>query len=210
MFALFFTLAETPAVPIDTPDPDERNNFVIRCPDGWGYRTFEGNNGLIGVLWPKGTSFNLTDTAIFVFLQDNNEPFPEEPDNINLFDEKCPKAKFMFDKTRSDSDLTQSLGERYFSGRCGRTMVIMKERIENYNIIILAVSAKKYITKDQLYDLKEITRAYRREAEAYLRHQESGSIDEINDRDSDDGDEEEEDTRQNTDNGALPLYSEKK
>lgn len=156
------------AIPIETPDFDERNKFVIKCPEGWGYRTFNGENGLIGAMWPAGITFNATDTAVFIFLQNNNRKRPKVPDNINLFTEKCPKAKFKFAKKSGQDDSTLSLAEQYFSGRCGRTMVILKETVENYNIIVTVISAK-YITKAQLVDIKEITSNYKDEVEKYLK-----------------------------------------
>ena len=177
---ILFAFAETPAVPIDTPDTDERNDFVIRCPDGWGYRTFKGENGLIGVFWPKGTSFNLTDTAIFVFLQDKSKTLPKIADNINLFTEKCTKARFKFIPLEAENNPTKSLGERYFRGRCGRTMVIIEESVEAYNIVILIASAKAYRTKKQLSDLKEIANAYKREAEEYVKRSNSEDEGEAN------------------------------
>lgn len=194
LFSVFFAFAETNAVPIDTPDTDERNDFVVRSPDGWGYRTFKGNNGLIGAFWPRGTSFNRTDTAIFVFLQDSDEELPRIPDNINLFTEKCTKARFKFATSLSDNNPTKSLGEKYFNGRCGRTMILMKEEVENYRIVIALVSAKPYITKKQLSDLKEISSAYRYEAEEYIKVK-NGEFDEDEDdkQNSNESDESEDD-----------------
>ena len=184
---LFSVFVETYSVPIDTPDVDERNNLVIRSPDGWGYRTFRGNNGLIGVFWPKGTSFNKTDTAVFVFLQDSNEQFPEIPDNINLFTEKCTKATFKFAEITADENPTKSLGEKYFNGRCGHTMILSEEKIDNYRIVIALVSAKPYVTKTQLRDLKEISNAYRRETEEYITNKQNINLeDDEEDNDSDD------------------------
>lgn len=170
LFLLFIFLfsIEISAVPIETPEVDERNKFVIKCPDGWGYRTFKGENGLIGVMWPAGTTFNLTDTAVFIFVQNNKEELPKLPDNINLFTEKCPKAKFKFTDKSEEDDPTLSLGEKYFSGRCGRTMLIIKETIDHYNIIMAVVSAK-YITKSQLAEIKEAAGNYRHEVEKYLK-----------------------------------------
>jgi len=170
--------------PIETPDEEERNEFCIRSPDGWGYRTFEGNNGLIGTLWPAEKTFNSTDTAVFVFLQNDNEEFPEAPHNINIFMEKCPQASFHFFKKESDkeeegeddkkenheNDDTLSIAEEYFSGRCGRTMILFKEKVEYYTVIIALVSAK-YVSKSQLADVKLAARAYRREIEKYLEDQ---------------------------------------
>jgi hypothetical protein len=167
-FLTIFLFADVGSIPIDTPDSDERNNFVIKSPDGWGYRTFNGDNGLIGVMWPAGTTFNSTDTAVFIFLQDNSKPIPKIPCNINLFTEKCLKAKFKFATPKEEKDTTKSLGEKYFNGRCGRTMIIMKETIDNYNIIITAVSAG-YITKSQLADIKKVAKNYKNEAEKYIR-----------------------------------------
>lgn len=184
---------ETSAVPIETPDTDERNDFVVRCPAGWGYRTFKGNNGLIGVFWPKRTSFNLTDTAIFVFLQDYDKPLPKKADNIHLFREKCTKANFKFSTERSDRNPTKSLGEKYFRGRCGRTMVIMEEVVGPYRVVLLIASAKMYITKKQLLDFKEIARAYRSEAQEYFDRLQSGENifdDEEEEEESADSDEE--------------------
>jgi hypothetical protein len=154
-------------VPIETPEFDERNEFVIRSPEGWGYRTFRGKNGLIGVLWPAGTSFNSADTAIFVFIQNDNEKLPPLPNNINLFTEKCSKANFKF-STKKDQDKTQSIAEEYFTGRCGRTMVLFKEIIDNYTVIIALVSAN-YISKAQLNSTKEIVSAYKEEIEKYIK-----------------------------------------
>jgi hypothetical protein len=156
------------SVPIETPELDERNKFVIKAPDEWGYRTFGGDNGLIGALWPRGTSFNSTDTAIFVFLQNNDAELPEKPANINLFTEKCPKANFIFSKRKKD-DETLSIAEEYFSGRCGRTMVLFKEIVDNYTIVILVASAR-YISKKELADAKAVAANYRKEVEKYIKN----------------------------------------
>ncbi|MDR0631657.1 MAG: hypothetical protein LBF54_00175 [Holosporaceae bacterium] len=157
------------SVPIETPEFDERNEFVIRSPEGWGYRTFRGKNGLIGALWPAGTSFNSTDTAIFVFLQNDNEKLPSVPDNINLFTEKCLKANFKF-STKKGQDRTQSIAEEYFSGRCGRTMILFKEVIDNNYTVIIALVSANYVSKAQMASAKEVASAYREEIER--RHKE--------------------------------------
>lgn len=172
LYIIFFVFVGTFGIPIETPDTDERNDFVIRCPYGWGYRTFKGENGLIGVFWPKGTSFNLTDTAIFVFLRDKSKHHPTKLDNIHLFEEKCTKARFKIPKEVEDRNPTKSLGEKYFRGRCGRTMIIIEESIGNYNVVLLLASAKRYITKKQLADFKDIAIAYRREAEDCIKSKE--------------------------------------
>jgi hypothetical protein len=165
---LFLTIAfcncRICCAPIATPDFDERNRFVIKAPDGWGYRTFNGENGLIGVFWPFGTSFNSSDTAIFVFLQNDDKKLPVKPDNINLFKEKCPDAKFRFSDPKNAGDETLSIAEEYFSGRCGKTMILFKEVINNYTVIILLASAK-YVSQKQLSDAKEIATNYRKEIE---------------------------------------------
>lgn len=163
---LLFFIEIAKCIPIETPDiPEECNNFMISCPSGWGYRTFDAENGLIGVFWPEDTTFNATDTAVFVFLQDNNKKLPEEPENLNLFTEKCTKATFNF--SFKDDDPTESLAEKYFSGRCGRTMIIFKERVKNYHVILALVSAK-YISKKQLNDVKQIAKNYKQEIKTYL------------------------------------------
>jgi hypothetical protein len=167
LLAILLYFAGMFAVPIDTPEFDERNDFVINSPNGWGYRTFKGENGLIGVLWPAETTFNLADTVIFIFLQDENSPLPSVPCNINLFTEKCTKAKFKFAKP-NDNNPALSLGEKYFSGKCGRTMVLMKENVKNYNMIFVIVSAK-YITKQQFADFKLVAANYEHEVEKYIR-----------------------------------------
>jgi hypothetical protein len=179
-------------VPIETPEFDERNEFVIRAPDDWGYRTFNGKNGLIGALWPRGTSFNSTDTAIFVFLQNNNEKLPKKPANINLFTEKCPKANFKFSKISKESkkrrkkddddndDETFSIAEEYFSGRCGRTMILFKEVIENYTVVIFFASAK-YVSKKQLEDAKTVAANYRKEIAKYIRDNSKKKNDDFSD-----------------------------
>lgn len=169
--------------PIETPDFDERNIFAIKSPLGWGYRTFVGKNGLIGVLWPAGTSFNKTDTAVFVFVQNNNEPLPEEPDNVNLFREKCEKADFKFAPTDSSNDETQSIAENYFRGRCGRTMILMKEQVGDYTIIIAFVSAR-YVTKQQLDEVKEVIKSYKKEVQKYLDEHRVADLDDNDSSDS--------------------------
>ena len=198
---MFFAFTETRAVPIETPDTDERNNFVVRAPDGWGYRTFKGNNGLIGVFWPRGTSFNRTDTVVFVFLQNSDEELPKIPDNINLFTEKCTKARFKFATPLSDDNPTKSLGEKYFNGRCGRTMILMKEEVENYRIVMALVSAKPYITKKQLMDLKEISNAYRHEAEEYIKVQNGEFDDDEDGQNSNESNESEDNNNEGGNNG---------
>jgi hypothetical protein len=138
-------------------------------------------------MWPAWTTFNLTDTAIFIFLQDDNAKIPKIPCNINLFSEKCTKAKFRFISQKESNDPTLSLGEKYFRGRCGRTMIIMKETVENFNIIILAAAAKTLSSK-QLDDVKKISASYRSEAEKYVRDRkaaQSGSHDTGSDNKSD-------------------------
>lgn len=157
----------TEAVPIDTPDIDERNEFVIKCPLGWGYRTFRGHNGLIGALWPAQTSFNLTDMAVFVFLHTTDEEIPGELDNINLFTEKCPLAEFKLAPLESANDMTLSISEEYFKGRCGRTMIFFKEIIDKYILIFACVSAK-YISKKQFADIKGMVESYKAEVEKYI------------------------------------------
>ncbi|MDR0753659.1 MAG: hypothetical protein LBE95_03265, partial [Holosporaceae bacterium] len=130
------------------------------------YRTFPGRNGLIGALWPFGTSFNSTDTAIFIFIQTNNEEFPIVPDNINLFTEKCTQANFKF--SRDTYNETLSLAEKYFSGRCGKTMILFEEHVGNYTVIISVVSAE-YVSREQLADAKKIMAAYKKEIETYMK-----------------------------------------
>ena len=147
---------------IETPEHDERNTFVIDPPDGLGYRTFAGKNGLISVLWPSECSFNSSDTAIFVFIQNNNEPLPDIPDNINLFMEKCPQANFKFASPKDRKDETLSISERYFSGRCGLTMILFKEDIGNLTLVVLLASAK-YVSSSQMADAKAIVAAYTKE-----------------------------------------------
>lgn len=57
-------------------------------------------------------------------------------------------------------------------------MVIIEESMEAYNIVILIASAKAYITKKQLSNLKEIANAYKREAEEYVKRSNSEGEDE--------------------------------
>ncbi|MDR1560950.1 MAG: hypothetical protein LBS23_01190 [Holosporaceae bacterium] len=174
LFFIIFSLIndELSSNPIETPELDERNKFVIQAPPEWAYRTFQGENGLIGVLWPFRTSFNLSDTVIFVFLQNTDSQLPNNPENINLFTEKCPKANFKFAKSKDLNDPTKSIEETYFSGRCGRTMVLFEERVRPYNVIISLISSK-YISKQQLADVKEIVSSYKAEIEKYIKNNET-------------------------------------
>ena len=167
LLALLF-LFGSECVPIETPEPPERSRFVIRAPSGWAYRTFKGNNGLIGVLWPKGTSFNDCDTAVFVFIQDFNEPFlPEVPENGHLFQEKCPKSEFKFADSEDDQDKTLSIEEKYFKGLCGRTEVMFEEKVKNFRIITVLASSF-YVSDDLFDDVKYIVSAYKTEIEESL------------------------------------------
>ncbi|MDR2724140.1 MAG: hypothetical protein LBB25_02970 [Holosporaceae bacterium] len=175
--------------PIETPDEDESNIYAITPPGGWGCRTFKGKNGLIAVLWPYETNFNAANTAIFIFLQSNNKKLPKVPDNINLFTEKCPLANFKLalesdgveefalesddveeftlesDDVEEDvEEETISLGKKYFTGRCGRTMIVFREKAGGCTIIALLVSAF-YVSKKQLADTKAVVSAYKKEIE---------------------------------------------
>jgi hypothetical protein len=184
----FFKLSAC-GVPIATPEFDERNEFVIQAPEEWGYRTFNGHNGLIGALWPRGTSFNSTDTAMFIFLQDDGRKLPKRPDNINLFTEKCPKAKFKFLKpsnVKKSDDETLSIAEEYFSGRCGRTMVLLKEVVNEYTVVIALVSAH-YVSKKQLVDAKAVAASYSKEIKKYIKNISSDSESDDKSDDDDDG-----------------------
>jgi len=170
LFSLLFFFGSY-CVPIETPDQPERNKFVINAPDGWAYRTFKGNNGLIGVLWPKGTSFNDCDTAVFVFIQHINEPFlPEVPENSHLFKEKCPKAEFNFTHLEDDQDATMSIEEKYFTGLCGRTEVLFEEKIQNIRAVTVLASSF-YVSQNLFEDVKYIVSAYRKEIEKELKNQ---------------------------------------
>lgn len=163
---LFFFGSE--CTTIETPDQPERSRFVIRAPSGWAYRTFRGDNGLIGVLWPKGTSFNDCDTAVFVFIQDFNEPFlPEIPENGHLFREKCPKSEFKFADLEDDQNETISIEEKYFTGLCGRTEILFEEKVKNFRIITVLASSF-YVSYDLFDDVKYIVSAYKKEVEASL------------------------------------------
>ena len=170
---LMLTIFDVNSDQIETPDFDPRNKFAIDVPAGWGYRTFSGENGLIAVLWPADTSFNLSDTVIFIFLQNSESILPDTPDNINLFKEKCGKADFKFSMT--DDDVTQSISEKYFAGRCGRSMILFEETVENYTLIIAFVSAKN-VTKTQLMDVKTVVASYRKEIEQYLHFQKNATL----------------------------------
>jgi hypothetical protein len=168
-FIVFLALqGDLLSAPIETPIFDEKNELLIRGPAQWGYRTFRGKNGLIGVLWPFGTSYNSTDTAIFVFLQSEKDKKPENPDNINLFREKCPRANFKFASPEDMDDQTKSVYESYFMGRCGRTMVLLEEVVNDYTIIVALVSGR-YISKQELKDAKEVAASYAKETKKYIR-----------------------------------------
>jgi hypothetical protein len=156
---------------IETPSNEERNNFMIQSPEGWGYRTFKGKNGLIAVLWPSETSFNHTDTAIFIFLQNNAEKLPDIPDNINLFTEKCPSANFKFATLKEKENETLSIAETYFSGRCGRTMILFKANIDNNYTLIIALVSAQYVSQKQFADTKAIATAYKKEIKRHTKMQ---------------------------------------
>ncbi|MBQ3565538.1 MAG: hypothetical protein IJA14_05315 [Alphaproteobacteria bacterium] len=168
LIVLLFALILAPEMlgtPIYTPEYDERNDLVIKAPQGWGYRTFKGENGLIGALWPKGTSFNSADTAVFVFAQHYDQIMPKIPENAYLFTEKCPLSKFKFADPRDEEDRTLSIEERYFSGRCGKTRVLFEEKVDDIRIIVILVSS--YDVAAELFkDVKYIVSAYKKEAEA--------------------------------------------
>ncbi|MDR2158356.1 MAG: hypothetical protein LBO02_03515 [Holosporaceae bacterium] len=203
-FLIIFSNFRVYGVPIETPEFDERNEFVIKSPAGWGYRTFNGKNGLIGALWPSGTSFNSADTAVFIFLQNSNEEIPRKPDNINLFTEKCPKAKFKFSSSRDNEDETLSIAERYFSGRCGRTMILFKENVDNYTVVIALVSSK-YVSKKQLTDVKIIALSYKKEIEKYIK-----GLSNSDDEEQDDSTENDENQKKNSEEiNSQPIQSAK-
>lgn len=181
VLSMLFINLQGRCIPIPTPEIEERNEFVIRTPAGWGYRTFPGKNGLIGVLWPADISFNAAMTAIFVFLQTAGEPIPEPLANINLFHEKCPGADVKFvhlEDENADDKIkdTLSIAETYFSGRCGRTMILFKEVIHQYTLIFALIS-KDYITRKQFADTRSIVQAYKNEIEAALKEEEEDEKD---------------------------------
>ena len=150
---------------IETPQVEEHNKFAIETPLGWGYKTLHGDNGLIGVLWPRGTSFNDADTVIFVFVQNmkqisaNNDIIPE---NLDIVRGKCQDLLFKFSSTDEEGDSTLSIGERYFSGRCGRTRIAFEERVGNYRIIVCLVSSF-YVSSRIFNDARSVVRAYKEE-----------------------------------------------
>lgn len=156
---------------IATPDNLEHNRFAINVPTGWAYRTFKGNNGLIGVLWPKNTSFSKCDTAVFIFIQDFDEEFlPEVPENVHLFKEKCSKAEFKFALLEDDQDKTKSIEEKYFSGHCGRTEILFEEKVENFRIIGFFASSFD-VSRDLYNDVEAIVSAYKKEVKTWLDNQ---------------------------------------
>lgn len=161
--ALLFSL-DLQSIPIKTPEIPELNKFAIAIPSGWGYRTFRGDNGLIGALWPKGTTFNNCDTAVFIFAQDFTKPMPKIPENAHLFKEKCPKSGFKLAKPEDDADATKSISEKYFDGLCGRTEILFEERIKDIRIIVVLASSK-YVPRSLFKDVQNIVKSYRREVE---------------------------------------------
>ncbi|MDR2766162.1 MAG: hypothetical protein LBB63_01725 [Holosporaceae bacterium] len=160
------------SVPIETPEIEEKNEFVIQVPTSWGYRTFKGKNGLIATLWPlKNGSYGKTDTAIFVFLQSEGTHDPEAVENQNIFTEKCPQATFKLAEEGDKNDPTKSISEKYFSGRCGRTMVLIEEVVENYTLVVALIS-ERYAMNRELDDAKDVAAAYVQEIKKYV--QENG------------------------------------
>jgi hypothetical protein len=155
------------AIAIYTPANTENNKFAIKCSNEWGYRTLKGDNGLIGVMWPATSTFNLTGTAVFIFVQDNRAALPKVPCNINIFREKCTGADFKFSTAAENKNYTKSIGEKYFKGRCGRTTVIFEEKVGQYIIIFFFVS-DKYVTKKQFAEVKEALKGYKEEVEKYI------------------------------------------
>lgn len=151
--------------PIKTPIEEDRNIFVIKSPMGLGYRTLNGENGLIGVFWPSETTFKDTQKAVFVFLQNDKKKLPKTPDNLNLFTEKCQKSMFKFSK-KNENDPTLSIEERYFNGTCGRTMVLFHKKIEHYNVVLACVSSK-HISREELTNAKIILKRYNAEIKKY-------------------------------------------
>lgn len=171
--ALLIANLSTYCIPIPTPEVEERNEFAIRAPSGWGYRTFKGKNGLIGVLWPANVSFNMAMTVLFVFLQTADQPIPAPLDNINLFREKCPKANVRFIRSEDIPEKkrdTLSISDQYFTGRCGRTTVLFREVVNQYTLIF-ALVAKDYVTKKQMADVERVVKAYRNEIEEHIAEQ---------------------------------------
>ena len=189
LFIFFLMFEGVNAVAIDTPNMDERNEIAINPPYDWGYRTFPGKNGLLGAFWPKNTTFNLTQKAIFVFIQDDNAEPDDVPENINLFTEKCEKANFNF--SEKNRDITDSIYETYFSGKCGRTMILLEDSIAQYKIILSVVGATN-VTKKQLRDAKEIMHSYKKEIKKQIAKQEKNSSITLQNLDEDDDENENE------------------
>jgi hypothetical protein len=168
---------------IETPEVEEWGEFAVKVPSGWGYRSLSGRNGLVGVLWPAKKSFNKSDTAIFVFLQNDGETLPKKPNNIQILVDKCPKLTFHFStakgislETENDSkekefaqeDETISIAEEFFSGRCGRTMILFKEVVSSYSIVVALISGR-YVSLDEFNVAKHVTAAYREEVMAHIK-----------------------------------------
>jgi hypothetical protein len=177
--ALFAICGKLLADPIETPEFDERNKFVIHAPEDWAYRTFNGDNGLIGVLWPIGNNYNQADTVVFIFAQEFGSRLPAKPANIHLFTEKCPQANFVFSKNKDGSDPTKSIEETYFTGRCGRTMILFEEKVGKYAIIAALISSK-HVPKEQLDDARTVVNAYKKEIEKYIKDNEVAAGDQAN------------------------------
>ncbi|MDR1334778.1 MAG: hypothetical protein LBJ19_00660 [Holosporaceae bacterium] len=171
---LFFN---TSAREIYTPATSfDGNHIAIKTPLGWGYRTFPGINGLIGVLWlmySNSISFNNADTVIFIFLQSRGAELLDAPDNVHLFKEKCKKSTFKFASDADARDNKKSIYEKYFSGPCGSTMVVFEEEIGSKRLICALVSAKKEISQSILYVTREVIKTYKQEIKLQIENKKS-------------------------------------
>jgi hypothetical protein len=148
---------------IDTPNKSyDGNKIAIKIPGGWGYRTFPGRNGLIGALWPNGTTYHKAKTVIFIFLQSR---YNGTPANVNLYEEKCTKSKFKFATEKDNKDPRKSVYEKYFTGPCGSTMVLFEEIIGDWHLICVLASSKESISKIALTNAKEVVNHYKKELE---------------------------------------------
>lgn len=134
---------------IDIPQ-DTLTSGKINAVSGWNIRQYGYTHGLHAVLWPANTSWEMADSAIFVFVNDRTQP-SQNIEGANIFSMKCPHMSIIKlpDLYRKDK---LSLF-RFFSGANRQYNVLQHIDGGKYSVIILYAGPKKQEAQAVLADL---------------------------------------------------------
>lgn len=135
--------------PIEIPQ-DTLITGKINAVSGWNIHQYGSVHGLHAVLWPVNTSWEMTASAIFVFVNDRTQTV-QHIDGANVFAEKCPSMSII--KLPDLYHKGQSSLFRFFSGANRQYNTLRHIDGGKYSVIILYTGPSKQDVQTAISEL---------------------------------------------------------